>query len=97
MLGRLLLVALLLVPLVTLRPLAYAYPPDPLWIPGIYDDDDNDDSIDLASNGTHGDTTSRVDICRPPLISVGSLVFRVVTTTVEPVPSSFQGRAPPIS
>ena len=28
-----------------LTPLAYADPPDPLWIGGFYDDDDNDDSV----------------------------------------------------
>jgi len=30
---------------VALTPLAYADPPDPLWIAGFYDDDDNDDSV----------------------------------------------------
>lgn len=30
---------------VALTPLAYADPPDPLWIGGVFDDDDNDDSI----------------------------------------------------
>ena len=39
------LVLVLLVVYVALTPLAYADPPDPLWIGGFYDDDDNDDSV----------------------------------------------------
>ncbi len=96
MLGRICFVAVLLGTLVTLRPLAFAYPPDPLWIPGIYDDDDNDNAIDLASSGTQGATTAWVDICRPPLIAVGSVLLRALTTAVGPILSSCQGRAPPI-
>ena len=32
---------------ITLVPLAYVLPPDPLWIPGIYDQADLDDVVDL--------------------------------------------------
>ena len=31
--------------------LAYASPPDPSWIPGIYDDADFDDVVGLATSG----------------------------------------------
>src|SRR5215468_1789676 len=44
-LSMLALVLALLTVYVALTPLAYADPPDPLWIGGFYDDDDNDDSI----------------------------------------------------
>ena len=33
-------------------PLAYASPPDPTWIPGLYDDADYDDVVGLATDGT---------------------------------------------
>jgi hypothetical protein len=96
MLGRIFLVAVLLGTLVTLRPLAFAYPPDPLWIPGIYDDDDNDNAIDLASSGTQGATTAWVEIDRPPLIAAGGVLLWAPTGAAGPVRSSVQVRAPPI-
>ena len=36
--------------LIVLLPLAYATPPDPIWIPGIYDDADQDDVIGILAN-----------------------------------------------
>jgi hypothetical protein len=35
----------LLVALVALTPLAYATPPDPTWVSGFFDDDDNDNGV----------------------------------------------------
>jgi hypothetical protein len=46
--ARRLLTLLLLVPFVSLAPLAYASPPDQTWIDGFYDDADYDDVILLA-------------------------------------------------
>jgi hypothetical protein len=43
--------ALLLV-LVALTPLAYATPPDPTWVSGFFDDDDNDNGVFLITSGT---------------------------------------------
>jgi hypothetical protein len=34
----------------TLRPLAHATPPDPTYVPGLYDDGDYDDVVVLASS-----------------------------------------------
>jgi hypothetical protein len=48
---RLLVVLLLLAP-VALPGLAHASPPDPTWIPGIYDDADGDDIVSLIASGT---------------------------------------------
>ncbi len=44
----------LLLPLVTaaLTPLAYASPPDPTWVSGIFDDDDADDAVFLITSST---------------------------------------------
>lgn len=45
MVGRWIAVLLLLGGLFCVVPLAYASPPDPLWMPGIYDDADLDDVV----------------------------------------------------
>ena len=47
------LVALLILATQAILPtLAHASPPDPSWIPGIYDDADFDDVVGLATSGT---------------------------------------------
>jgi hypothetical protein len=38
--------------LVGIIPLAHASPPDPSWIPGIYDNADSDDVVGLVADGT---------------------------------------------
>jgi hypothetical protein len=83
----------LLVPLVVLLPLAHASPPDPLWIPGIYDGADYDDVASLAMG-----LESTVD--EPPLVvAPAPIVFAVLLTAPR---ASFdsplrnpQARAPP--
>src|SRR5258706_12709083 len=40
----------LLVALVALTPLAYATPPDPTWVSGFFDDDDNDNGVFLFTS-----------------------------------------------
>ncbi|HKW90363.1 MAG TPA: hypothetical protein VJX92_00605 [Methylomirabilota bacterium] len=42
----------LLVPLVLLTPLAYCSPPDPVWVSGFFDDDDNDNGVFFITSGT---------------------------------------------
>ena len=46
------LVGLILLALAALPSLAYASPPDPSWIPGLYDDADYDDVVVLVSSET---------------------------------------------
>jgi hypothetical protein len=46
------LILLILAALATTSSLAYASPPDPSWISGIYDDADFDDVVGLATSGT---------------------------------------------
>jgi hypothetical protein len=53
------LILLVLTCIVGLAPLAYADPPDPAWIPGIWDDDDQDDAILQATLGYHGISVGR--------------------------------------
>lgn len=50
-LGLSLLCVTLLTIVVVLTPLAYATPPDPSWVCGFFDDDDNDNGVDLITEG----------------------------------------------
>ena len=47
-----LLILLLAASLVTLTPLAYAGPPDPTWVLGVWDDDDFDDVVGYVTSAT---------------------------------------------
>jgi len=42
----------LLVALVLLTPLAYSSPPDPVWVSGFFDDDDNDNGVFFITSST---------------------------------------------
>ena len=91
---RLLVVLLLLAP-IALPGLAHASPPDPTWIPGIYDDADGDDIVSLIASGTgHLPPAAPTDL---PFIA--RLVARL-TPTLERMPlglwaSAASPRAPP--
>ena len=91
---RLLVVLLLLAP-VALPGLAHASPPDPTWIPGIYDDADGDDIVSLIASGTgHLPPAAPTDL---PFLA--RLVARL-TPTLERMPlglwaSAASPRAPP--
>ncbi len=88
---------LLLVPSVVLTSLAYASPPDPVWIRGIYDDADYDDVVVLI-------TSTAATSAQVVLVDVGpgSLAAEAVVPPAEHPPwslscSSLQSRAPPTS
>jgi hypothetical protein len=66
------LIILILVALATTSSLAYASPPDPSWIPGIYDDVDFDDVVGLATS-----ETSLVG-------AEGAVILRLVPPTTSP-------------
>ena len=38
--------------LVLLTPLAYCTPPDPIWVSGFFDDDDNDNGVFLVTSSS---------------------------------------------
>ncbi len=87
----------LLLVCVGLTPLAYASPPDPAWIRGIYDDADFDDVVVLI-------TSTAATIASVFLVDVrpGSLVAEAVVQLAEHPAyslsySSLQSRAPPTS
>jgi hypothetical protein len=91
------LVAALLVVLVALTPLAYATPPDPTWVSGFFDDDDNDNGVFLV-------TSSEVTLDAFPLCCWTPFpVFGRAVAPEDPASVSTQysstadARAPPLS
>ena len=93
---RAFLVGLTVLAVTTLSAFAYASPPDPSWIKGIYDDDDYDDVVVLATSATgHQAPVVLALLPVPPLV-------HVLAETAEPLvsaqsTSSAHPRAPPAS
>ena len=86
---------LLCVLISSLSALAYASPPDPSWIRGVYDDADFDDVVCLiiANTGLVDDAASMEG--RPDFVLIGTELPRD-GLSVAPFPlSSSQPRAPP--
>lgn len=59
----------LLTSLVALTPLAYASPPDPIWVGGVFDDDDNDNGVFFVTSSTA--TIDSFPLCGWSLLSTG--------------------------
>ncbi len=91
------LVLLLVVCLFSATPLAYASPPDPSWIEGIYDAADGDDVI-VSIWGAGWSVTLDPLACLAPLLAAAPFVLRgeprLTLLTARPV---FLGRAPPLA
>ncbi len=74
--------------------LAYAIPPDPLWIPGIYGDKDDDDIVGMVRDGT-GITNSQA--LQGAVYVVMWFVFHAATGRVQnPMLGRAAVRGPPI-
>jgi hypothetical protein len=91
------LVLLLVVCLVSLSPLAYASPPDPTWMDGLFDDLDFDDVVASISWAAWAVDADPLPSLAPVPVSVhlvppGALPVRSTT-----VPPAFLGRAPPLA
>jgi hypothetical protein len=91
------LVTALVTVLVALTPLAYADPPDPTWVSGFFDDDDNDNGVFLI-------TSSQVALAAFPLCCWTPFpVFGHAVASEDPGPaftqysSTADARAPPLS
>jgi hypothetical protein len=81
--------------IITLTGAAYANPPDPSWIPGLYDDDDFDNVVDFITSSA-GVAVALVisDLC--PVQSPIVLQLPPADDVVASVPlSTFGPRAPP--
>jgi hypothetical protein len=90
------LVALLILAAQALLPaLAHASPPDPSWIPGIYDGADYDDVVLLATSGAGSVTANALDELRPWPPMVATLGPRRESAARSPRASAIHSRAPP--
>jgi hypothetical protein len=86
---------LLLSVLLTLPPIAYASPPDPVWIPGLYDDNDYDDVILFITGAVSAVDSGVIDLVGPVVVCLG-LVHLSQPQQAWPRPlESLSTRAPP--
>jgi hypothetical protein len=80
--------------LLTLVPLAHASPPDPVWIPGVYDAADFDEVVWVLTS---------TDTISPPVPLTGTAILLTVSvitgvgvsTVVAVVSSTVRPRSPP--
>ena len=93
--ARVALALLLLLGLSGLTALAYASPPDPSWIRGIYDDADYDDVVLLVSSEVGSVTPAALDELRPLPRIVGELAHSGESAALTPLASATHSRAPP--
>lgn len=88
-------VTLLVVALGALAPLAFASPPDPLWIGGVFDGGDSDDVV-VAATSTEaiadGAPLREVEVL---LVAGAAVAAAVFPTPVRPPFPARPGRAPP--
>ncbi len=89
------LIVALLASLVLLAPLAYADPPDQVWLGGLYDDDDQDGAVMLVTFGFHGLATAWVEIQPPTLILVARVLAHGPSAILGAEPALFHDRSPP--
>lgn len=79
---RLVVALLALGAVAALRTLAYSSPPDPDWIPGLYDNADFDDVVLLATS-----TPASLEVAPPPLPDGVLRIVAMVVPSPSPRPS----------
>ena len=78
-----------------LTPLAYASPPDPSWIKGVYDGADFDDVVVLVTSGAGVvDLTWFADLSPVPPPAT-PLVLETASSPLTPSSTALHSRAPP--
>ncbi|HXJ83518.1 MAG TPA: hypothetical protein VMS64_33130 [Candidatus Methylomirabilis sp.] len=91
-----LLILLILATPALLVALAYASPPDPSWIPGIYDDDDYDGIVTLVTSASaHVAPAGPVD-SRPTPSSIERVLPLTEHAVFAPSRLARRPRAPPV-
>ena len=80
-----------------LTSLAYASPPDPAWIRGIYDDADYDDVVVLITSTAATIAPVLLADFGPGSLSTDAVILPVEHPVFTPSRSSLQSRAPPAS
>ena len=92
---RVWLAVLLLGVLLTLPPIAHATPTDPVWIPGLYDDNDYDDVILFLTGAVSAVDSGVVDLVGPVVVCLGLITpSRPQSVSSRPL-ESLSTRAPP--
>jgi hypothetical protein len=81
--------------LIGLTPIAYATPPDPLWISGYWDDDDRDDIVVAVLNSSAVQPQSTVRV-QPLWVPVPRIELPGPVAIQGPADSSAYSRAPPV-
>lgn len=88
--------ALLLLAALALHPaLAHASPPDPSWIPGIYDGADFDDVVLLVASGYPAAAPTAIEAPALDLPLIGQLAHGREVAPAAPVGCLVRSRAPP--
>ena len=88
-------VCLILLGVISLTPLAYASPPDPSWIRGLYDAGDFDDIVVLLTGGTGIVEPFPLHAVSPRLVAAGSALPTDDGVGPSSCPSFKRSRAPP--
>ena len=92
--GRVCALALLML-LAALVPLAHASPPDPLWIPGIYDAADLDEVVVAVLTAVARAADTRTVTLAPPERAGAAALPTETCPPAGASPSTASGRAPP--
>src|SRR5713226_9698733 len=87
----------LLAALVALTPLAYATPPDPTWVSGVFDDDDNDNGVFLVTSSLAALDPFPLCAWHPIVVSWPALVPQDGVVASTPYASTADARASPLS
>lgn len=86
---------LLLGVVLALPPMAHAAPTDPVWISGLYDDNDYDDVVLFTIAAVSAVDSRVVDPVGPVVVCLGLITsHKSASVPIEPLPS-FSTRAPP--
>ncbi len=80
---------------VALTPMAYASPPDPSWIRGLYDDADFDDVVVLLTSSVGITAPFILSDLKPILIAAGPLLLADPEAATSRPLSTNPSRAPP--
>jgi|RhiMetStandDraft_4_1073278.scaffolds.fasta_scaffold41258_2 hypothetical protein len=88
--------ALLLLAALAIHPaLAHASPPDPSWVPGIYDGADFDDDVLLLASGYPAAPATAVEAPAPDLPLLGQVAHGRDVVAPAPAGCLLRSRAPP--
>jgi hypothetical protein len=88
--------ALLLLAALAIHPaLAHASPPDPSWIPGIYDGADFDDVVLLLASGYPAAAPAVIEAPAPDLPLLGQVAHGREVMPLAPAGFFLRSRAPP--